>query len=92
MFLGIIIKLGAVLLYSPIFAFPGLAVAFVGLWCGKTFVKAQLCVKREMSNARAPVLAHFGAAISSIGKFIYYVTWLTLMISNSFHTSLSSAR
>jgi hypothetical protein len=40
--------------------------AVIGGWCGQLYIRAQLCVKREMSNARAPVLGHFGAAIAGI--------------------------
>jgi len=35
------------------------------------YIKAQLSVKREMSNARSPVLSHFGAAIAGIGASSY---------------------
>jgi hypothetical protein len=60
-------KFGAVVLFSPVFLIPGIGVAILGAWCGQIYIQAQLCVKREMSNARSPVLAHFGAAISGIG-------------------------
>lgn len=62
-----IVKLGAVILLTPIFVLPGAAVATLGGWCGQIYIKAQLSVKREMSNARSPVLGHFGAAISGLG-------------------------
>lgn len=32
-------------------------------------MKAQLSVKRELSKAKAPVVAHFGAAVEGIGMF-----------------------
>ncbi|KAF9476113.1 multidrug resistance-associated ABC transporter [Pholiota conissans] len=63
---GIFAKLGAVILFTPIFLWPGLAVAFVGLYMGNMYLKAQLSVKRETSNARAPVLSHFTASIHGI--------------------------
>lgn len=59
-------KLFAVVALSPIFIFPGIFVAVVGAWCGQLYIKAQLSVKREQSNARAPVLGHFGAAIAGL--------------------------
>ena len=65
-----IMRLGAVMVFSPIFLFPGLVVAVVGSACGKIYIKAQLPVKREMSNARGPVLGHFGAAIAGLGWLI----------------------
>jgi hypothetical protein len=47
-------------------------VAIMGSWCGQIYIKAQLSVKREMSNARSPVLGHFGAAISGLGRAVIY--------------------
>lgn len=64
-----LIKFGAVIILSPIFTLPGIAAFFIGGWAGQVYIKAQLSVKREMSNARSPVLSHFGAAISGIGAF-----------------------
>ena len=58
----------AVVTFSPIFAIPGFVVSLLGTWCGQIYMKAQLCVKREMSNAKAPVLGHFGAAIAGLSK------------------------
>ena len=52
------------------FVFPGLIVALLGGWCGQIYIKAQLSVKREMSNAKSPVLGHFGAAIAGLGSYI----------------------
>lgn len=36
---------------------------------GNIYIKAQLSVKRELSKAKAPVVAHFGAAVEGIGMF-----------------------
>jgi uncharacterized membrane protein YjjB (DUF3815 family) len=63
-----IIKLGAVVLYTPTFLLPSILVAAVGGWLGTIYLKAQLSVKREMSNAKAPVLGILGGAISGLGK------------------------
>ncbi|KAH7930578.1 P-loop containing nucleoside triphosphate hydrolase protein [Leucogyrophana mollusca] len=60
------IKLGAVVLLSPSFLLPGILVAVVGGWCGQIYMKAELSVKRELSNAKAPVLGHLGAAITGL--------------------------
>lgn len=62
------VKLGIIVALTPIFILPGVAVTIVGFWCGYIYIRAILSVKREMNNARAPVLAHFGAAITGIGK------------------------
>ncbi|KAF8876209.1 multidrug resistance-associated ABC transporter [Gymnopilus junonius] len=63
---GMITKLGAVALFTPIFIFPGIGVAAVGFFLGNMYLKAQLSVKRETSNARSPMLAHFSAAIHGL--------------------------
>ena len=62
-----LIKLGAVVLLSPVFILPGLVVFVVGGWVGQVYMAGQLSVKREMSNAKAPVLAHFSAGIAGLG-------------------------
>ncbi len=64
----LVLKMCAVVVFSPIFLFPAILVAVLGGIVGKIFMKAQLSVKREMSNAKAPVLGHFGAAISGISE------------------------
>lgn len=62
----LIMKFAAVVLMSPIFVVPGVIVGALGSWCGQIYIKAQLSVKREMSNAKAPVMSHFGAAMAGI--------------------------
>ncbi len=57
MTLSMLFKFCAVVWFTPVFIFAGLAVAFLGYWIGQVYIKAQLSVKREMSNARSPVLA-----------------------------------
>jgi uncharacterized membrane protein YdcZ (DUF606 family) len=63
-----ITKLGVVVLYAPTFLLPSILVAVVGGWLGTIYLKAQLSVKREMSNTKAPVLGVLGSAISGLGK------------------------
>ncbi|RPD55478.1 P-loop containing nucleoside triphosphate hydrolase protein [Lentinus tigrinus ALCF2SS1-6] len=62
----LIFKMLGVVVFSPIFLLPALLVAAASAISGNIYMKAQLCVKREMSAAKAPVLGHFGAAISGI--------------------------
>jgi hypothetical protein len=40
----------------------------VGARLGQVYMKAQIAIKREMSNAKAPVLGHFGAAVAGLGS------------------------
>ncbi|KAJ7680686.1 hypothetical protein DFH06DRAFT_1163946 [Mycena polygramma] len=52
-----VIKFGAVVLFTPVFFFAGALVGILGGLCGKIYIASQLSVKREQSNAKAPVLA-----------------------------------
>ncbi|KAL1942566.1 hypothetical protein VTO73DRAFT_6168 [Trametes versicolor] len=61
-----LLKMFAVVLFSPIFVVPAIMVTLAGCACGNVFMKAKLSVKRELSNSKAPVLSHFGAAMSGI--------------------------
>ncbi|CDO74329.1 hypothetical protein BN946_scf184850.g1 [Trametes cinnabarina] len=65
-FVYMLLKVVAVLIFSPIFVIPAVFVSLVSALCAHVFVKVQLSVTRELSNAKAPVLAHFGAAVSGI--------------------------
>ncbi|KAF7314589.1 ATP-binding cassette transporter [Mycena kentingensis (nom. inval.)] len=60
------VRFGAILLYAPIFFFPGVAVGALGAWVGQIYIAGQLPIKRVMSNTRAPVLSHFGAGIAGL--------------------------
>ena len=62
-------KFIAIVVFSPVFLVPGVTVFVIGAVVGQIYIKAQLSVKREMSNARSPVLSHFGAAIAGIGEY-----------------------
>ena len=51
-----LVKFTAVVILTPVFLLPGVLVAVVGGYCGQLYIQAQLSVKREMSNAKQPVL------------------------------------
>jgi UPF0716 family protein affecting phage T7 exclusion len=53
---SMLIKFGAVVLFTPVFLTPAIALFALGGWCGRIYMAAQLSVKRDLSNARAPVL------------------------------------
>ena len=63
-------KLGAVLIYAPVFIIGAAIVAIVGGFFGQMYMSAQLPVKREMANAKAPVLGVFGGAIAGLSRSI----------------------
>ena len=62
----LLVRFVSVILITPIFSIPGVIITGLGVWLGQIYMKAQLAVKREMSNARAPVLGHFGAAVAGL--------------------------
>lgn len=61
-----IVKFIAVVYMTPVFALPGLFIGALGSWLGNIYIKAQLSVKREMSNSKSPVYSHFNAAIAGL--------------------------
>ncbi|KAF9481115.1 multidrug resistance-associated ABC transporter [Pholiota conissans] len=56
-------QIGVIIIFTPVFIAPGAVVAALGFYLGNLYLKAQLPVKRAMSNARSPLLGHFHAAI-----------------------------
>ncbi len=54
--LDMLMKLSAVVFMTPIFLVPGIIIGALGGWIGQIYMAAQLSVKREMSNAKAPVV------------------------------------
>jgi hypothetical protein len=54
---NMLIELGAIVIITPRFLFVGIVVAIVGLAWGKVYMNVGMVVKRELSKAKAPVLA-----------------------------------
>jgi hypothetical protein len=75
-----IVKLAAVVYMTPVFVLPGLGIGALGSWLGNIYIKAQLSVKREMSNARSPVFSHFNAAIAGLRKLQLRFTRIKLNV------------
>ncbi|KZV64704.1 hypothetical protein PENSPDRAFT_656364 [Peniophora sp. CONT] len=67
-----LIKVIVIVIVTPVFVIPCLLVFAIGRWFGAVYMAAQLSVKREMSNKRAPVIGHFGAAIAGITSIRAY--------------------
>ncbi|KAJ7457047.1 P-loop containing nucleoside triphosphate hydrolase protein [Mycena latifolia] len=66
------VTFGAIVLFTPIFLGPGIVLFLLGSYCGRLFMPARISVKREMSNARSPVLGHFAAAIAGLTSIRAY--------------------
>ena len=66
---GMVTKLGAIVLFTPLFLVPGVGVAIFGLYLGNLYLKAQLSVKRETRYVpRGPMLtvAHVAAVMLAL--------------------------
>lgn len=57
--IGMLAKFGAIMIITPAFIAPGILVFVLGVWLGRLYMRAQLAVKREMANARSPVLGQY---------------------------------
>ncbi|KAG8985598.1 hypothetical protein FRB90_004594, partial [Tulasnella sp. 427] len=64
--ISLLFHFGAIIIYAPTFFLPGIAVAAVGAWIGLLYMRAQLSVKREMSNAKSPLYSHLGDVIAGL--------------------------
>ncbi|KAH8978585.1 hypothetical protein EDB92DRAFT_2119177 [Lactarius akahatsu] len=69
---AMLLKFLAVVYLTPVFSVPGIALAVFGAWLGRVYMKAQIAIKREMSNAKAPVLGHFGASVAGLTSIRAY--------------------
>ncbi|KAI5122640.1 hypothetical protein M0805_008724 [Coniferiporia weirii] len=77
MFLTITINLvclffSAVLMVGWYAFIPGLIVAGLGGLIGRIYLKCQICVRREMSNAKAPVMSQVGTALAGLPSIRAY--------------------
>ena len=84
----LLLKMFAVVLFSPVFLLPSTLVAGLGMMLGNILVKAQLSVKREMSKSKAPVLGHFGAAMNGISEYPGSTTQLSFLLTGYDRTSI----
>lgn len=66
-----LMKFAAIMVVSPQVIVVGLLVWALGWWISQVYIKTQLSVKRETSNARAPVLSHFGAMVAGLGTSLH---------------------
>ena len=52
---------------------PGILLALLGGFLGIVYLKCQLCIRREMSNAKAPILSQVSTALASLRKFSHSI-------------------
>ncbi|KAJ3727277.1 P-loop containing nucleoside triphosphate hydrolase protein [Lentinula guzmanii] len=64
--LKLVLKLTAIVIFTPLFFVPGVLAVALGYICAQIYLKSQMSVRREMLVAKAPVLGHFGATISGL--------------------------
>uniref|UniRef100_A0A0W0FUG8 Atp-binding cassette transporter n=1 Tax=Moniliophthora roreri TaxID=221103 RepID=A0A0W0FUG8_MONRR len=65
-------RIGSILVIIPAFVLPCLIITALGIMCGMIYLKAQVPVKREMSNSKAPVLGHINAAFADLASIRAY--------------------
>jgi ABC-type multidrug transport system fused ATPase/permease subunit len=78
--ISMVVYLGAICIVSPQVLLPGILVAAAGALVGQIYVRAMLGFKREMSVAKAPVLAMFSSTISGLG--MRFVEWLAHVLTD----------
>ncbi|CAE6535559.1 unnamed protein product [Rhizoctonia solani] len=61
-----------VIIFSPQFITPGVIILAGGFGMGHIYIRSQLSIKREMSNARSPLFSHFGVALAGITSIRAY--------------------
>ncbi len=69
MTVSIFMKFVVIVVIAPIFSVVGAISAVLGGWWAQIYLKAQLPVKREMSNTRAPILGHLSTTLTGLGQF-----------------------
>ncbi|KAH9846280.1 P-loop containing nucleoside triphosphate hydrolase protein [Lenzites betulinus] len=67
-----VLKVVAVVVFSPVFLAPSVVVAALGALLGNVYMKGQMSTKRELSTSKAPVMGHFSAAVSGITSIRAY--------------------
>ncbi|KAF5389262.1 hypothetical protein D9757_003539 [Collybiopsis confluens] len=64
--INIFFKIAAIIFFTPAFLLPSVVVVALASWVGRIYLKAQASVKREMSNAKAPVVGLIGAVSTGV--------------------------
>ncbi|VDC04885.1 unnamed protein product [Peniophora sp. CBMAI 1063] len=67
-----IAQLVGIVLVAPAMLLPGLICLALGAWVWNVYMKAQLPVKRDMSNKKAPALGHTSAAVAGLVSICVY--------------------
>ena len=78
----------AVVLITPTFIFPSILITLLGALLGQIYLGVKLWTKRELSNARAPVLAHLGAAMQGLREAVISCPQTRADALTSNHTGL----
>ncbi|KDR82057.1 hypothetical protein GALMADRAFT_240518 [Galerina marginata CBS 339.88] len=68
----IFVRFLAICFYAPTVGLFAFVIFIVGGFIGNIYMKSQLAVKREMSKAKAPVMAHFGASVEGLTSIRAY--------------------
>ncbi|KAF8956143.1 P-loop containing nucleoside triphosphate hydrolase protein [Flammula alnicola] len=78
----IFVRFIAIFFYTPTVGLFAFVIFFIGGFVGNIYMKSQLAVKREMSKAKAPVMAHFGASIEGITSIRAYGAQKSILLKS----------
>ncbi|KAJ3743110.1 P-loop containing nucleoside triphosphate hydrolase protein [Lentinula detonsa] len=77
--LKLVLKLTAIVIFTPLFFVPGVLAVALGYICAQIYLKSQMSVRREMLVAKAPVLGHRIDKYSSSARIFYNLQrWMAL--------------
>ena len=76
-------KLIAICIITPFTILPSIFLGGIGGYFSKLYMTAELPIKRGESNAKAPVLGHFSAAITGLGASLAVLCLVSYSLMSS---------
>lgn len=63
---SLLLRFAYLVYFVPKFSIVAIALGFIGAWLGNNYIHCQICVKREMSNAKSPIYSQLNSAIAGV--------------------------
>ncbi|KAJ4482242.1 P-loop containing nucleoside triphosphate hydrolase protein, partial [Lentinula aciculospora] len=63
---AMLVKLGSIMVFAPLFILPGIAIAILGGFFGHVYLATELPMRRMLSINQAPLAGNFNAAVAGI--------------------------
>ncbi|KAJ9125510.1 hypothetical protein QFC22_000471 [Naganishia vaughanmartiniae] len=64
--ISLLLRFCYLLYFVPKFSIVAIVLGFIGAMLGNAYIHCQICVKREMSNAKSPVFSQLNSAIAGV--------------------------